>query len=167
MIAPARFLAGFAALTIVFGLAVLLSDAPAYRSLPPQTGVLKLSFSHGADRKAACRKLTPEEIAALPANMRRTEICPRRRPPVEVELIVDGAVLFRETLPPSGIAGDGPSRVYEKFVLPAGEHTIAVALSDNPQLAGFEYDAVRRVDLAVGQNLAIDFSPADGGFVFR
>jgi hypothetical protein len=167
MITPGRFLAGFAVLTIVFALAALLADAPAYRAIAPQTGVLKLSFSHGSDRKAACRKLTAEEIAALPANMRRTEICPRRRPPVDVELRVDGALLYRETLPPSGIAGDGPSRVYEKFTLPAGKHTIAVALSDNPQAAGFEYDDVRQVDLAAGQNLVIDFSPTDGGFVFR
>jgi hypothetical protein len=167
MIAPARFIAGFVALTVVFALAILLSDTPAYRVIPPQTGVLKLSFSHGADRKAACRKLTAEEIAALPANMRRTEICPRRRPPVDVELIVDGETLFRQELPPSGIAGDGPSRVYQKFVLPAGKHTIAVALSDNPQATGFEYDEVRQVDLAAGQNLVIDFSPTDGGFIFR
>lgn len=167
MIAPARFLAGFAVLTIVFALVALLSDAPAYRAIAPQTGIVKLSFSHGSDRKAGCRKLTAEEMAALPANMRRTETCPRRRPPVDVELRVDGELLFRQTLPPSGIAGDGPSRVYEKFVLPAGEHTIAVALSDNPQTAGFEYDEVRQVDLAARQNLVIDFSPTDGGFVFR
>jgi len=167
MIAPARFLAGFAVLTILFALVALLADAPAYRTIPPQTGVLKLSFSHGSDRKAACRKLTAEEMAALPANMRRTEICPRRRPPVDVELRVDGELLFRETLPPSGIAGDGPSRLYEKFVLPAGEHTIAVALGDNPEAAGFEYDDIRQVDLAAGQNLVIDFSLTKGGFVFR
>jgi hypothetical protein len=167
MISTGRFLAGFAVLTIFFALAAQLSDAPAYRTIAPQTGVLKLSFSHGANRKAACRKLSAEEIAALPANMRRTEICPRRRPPVDVELRIDGELVFRETLAPSGIAGDGPSRVYEKFVLPAGEHTIAIAMSDDPRAAGFEYDVVRQVDLAAGQNLVIEFSPTNGGFAFR
>lgn len=167
MISPGRFLAGFGVLTIVFALVALLSDAPAYRAIAPQTGVLKLSFSHGADRKAGCRKLSAEEMAALPANMRRTEICPRRRPPVDVELRIDGELVFRKSLPPSGIAGDGPSQVYEKFLLPAGKHTIALALSDDPQAAGFEYTVVRQIDLAAGQNLVIEFSPADGGFVFR
>jgi hypothetical protein len=167
MISPARFLAGFTVLTIVFALAALLADAPTYRTIMPQSGVLKLSFSHGSDRKAGCRKLTSEELAALPANMRRKEVCPRRRPPVDVELKVDGELLLRQTLPPSGIAGDGPSRLYEKFVLPAGKHTIAVAMSDNPQIEGFEYDEVRQVELAAGQNLVIDFSPTDGGFIFR
>src|SRR3972149_6651163 len=104
---PLRFLGGFATLTVVFALAMLLSDAPVYRVIPPQTGILKLSFTHGADRKAACRQLTAEEIAALPPNMRRTEICPRRRPPVDVELAVDGKLVYRATLPPSGLAGGG------------------------------------------------------------
>jgi hypothetical protein len=165
--AIARMLAGFATLTIAFALVALLSDAPDYRTIPPQTGVLKLSFSHATDRKTGCRKLTAKEIAALPPNMRRTEICPRRRPSVDVELVVDDDLVFRETLPPSGIAGDGPSRVYQKFVLPAGEHTIAVRMRDNPQTTGFDYDTARKVVLAAGQNLVIDFSPADGGFFFR
>ena len=167
MRAVARFLAGFAALTILFAVASLLADAPAYRALAPGLAVLKLSFSRGADRKAACRKLTAEEIAALAPNMRRSEICPRRRPPVDIELSVDGALLVRKTLPPSGIAGDGPSRLYEKFMLPAGKHTIAVALDDNAQQAGFEYDEVRQIELSAGQNLVVDFSPTEGGFVFR
>jgi len=67
MISPGRFLAGFGVLTIVFALVALLSDAPAYRAIAPQTGVLKLSFSHGADRKAGCRKLSAEEMAAIAA----------------------------------------------------------------------------------------------------
>lgn len=167
MIAPGRFLAGFATLTIVFALVALMSDEPDYRSIPPQTGVLKLSFTHGSDRKADCRKLTAEETAALAANMRRKEICPRRRPPVDVELKVDGKLVFRQSLPPSGIAGDGPSRLYEKFVLPAGKHTIAVAMSDNPKSPGFEFEEIRQIDLGAGQNLVIDFSQVDGGFVFR
>jgi len=167
MISPGRLVAGFAVLTIVFVLVASLADTPAYRMIPPGTGILKFSFSHGSDRKAGCRTLSAEELAALPANMRRKEICPRRRPALDVELSVDGQLLFRDTLPPSGIAGDGPSRLYEKFVLPAGRHTISVAMSDNPQIAGFEYDEVREVELAAGQNLVIDFSASEGGFVFR
>ena len=167
MTIPLRIFGGFATLTVVFALAALLSDAPAYRVIPPRTGILKLSFTHGADRKAGCRQLTAEEIAALPANMRRTEICPRRRPPVDVELAVDGNLVYRATLPPSGLAGDGPSRIYEKFLLPAGDHEIAVRLRDNPNTAGFDYETVRQVALAPQQNLVIDFSPNQGGFVFR
>lgn len=167
MIIPIRIFGGFATLTLVIALAVLLSDAPAYRVIPPQTGILKLSFTHGANRRAGCRQLTAEEIAALPPNMRRTEICPRRRPPVDIELAVDGDLVYRAMLPPSGLAGDGPSRAYEKFLLPAGNHEITVKMRDNPTTVGFDYEAVRQVVLAAEQNLVIDFSVTEGGFVFR
>ena len=80
----------FAVLALVFAGVAALTDWPAHRSLPQHTGVLTLSFSHGADRKAACRKATPEELAALPPNMRRPEICPRERPPIRVEFDIDG-----------------------------------------------------------------------------
>src|SRR3990167_11189466 len=99
--------------------------------------------------------------------MRRTEICPRRRPPVDIELVVDGSVIYHTTLPPSGLAGDGPSRVYEKFLLPGGNHEIAVRIRDNPNTVGFDYETVRQGVLAPEQNLVIDFSPNKGGFVFR
>lgn len=75
-----RILAGVIVLTLAFAVAALFSNAPSYRAIPPQSGILKLSFSHAADRRAGCRQLTAEEIGALAPNMRRTEICPRRRP---------------------------------------------------------------------------------------
>jgi hypothetical protein len=125
------------------------------------------SFVHGADRRAECRRLTPEEIARLPANMRRVEECPRRRRPLYVELDVDGRNLYRATLPPTGIAGDGPSRVYQRFVLPAGEHDIAVRMRDTPRTEGFDHARAERIALAADQMFVIDFRPASGEFIFR
>lgn len=46
-------IARFAVLALVFMAVAALSNRPLYRSLPDDTGVLTLSFSHGADRKAA------------------------------------------------------------------------------------------------------------------
>ena len=80
----------FAVLALIFIGAAALSNWPSHRSLPEGVGVLTLSFSHGADRKAACRKATPEELAALPANMRRPEICPRERPAIRIEFDIGG-----------------------------------------------------------------------------
>ena len=164
---PLIWLVRLAALTLVVAGVAGVSDWPAYRSLPEGAGVLTLSFSHGADRKATCRKLSAEEIAALPANMRRPEICPRQRPAVYVELDLDGKRLFAAELPPSGIAGDGPSRVYERFVLPAGRHDVAVRLRDNPASGGFDYSAEQTMDLPPAGHRVIDFRPETGGFVFH
>lgn len=156
-----------AALVLVVAGVAALSDRPMHQSLPEGTGILTLSFSHGASREALCRKLTPEELAKLPANMRRAEHCPRGRPSVLVELEVDGVRLFSADVPPSGIAGDGPSRVYERFALPAGVHDVAVRLRDRPGTADFTYAAERRIELAPAARRVIDFRAESGGFVFH
>src|SRR5262245_16732052 len=101
-----RTLGCFAVLALVFMAVAALSNWPFHRSLPEGVGVLTVSFSHGADRKAACRKATQAELAALPANMRRKEVCPRKRPSIRVELDINGARAFEADVPPAGIAGD-------------------------------------------------------------
>ncbi len=159
-------LGGAFMLAVSLGLAVL-SAWPAWRSLPADTALLRLSFTHGGDRSATCRDRTPEELAALPANMRAKQVCARRRPPVYVELEIDGATVFAEELPPRGLAGSGPSQVYQRFPLPAGEHDIAVRLRDRPDTEGFDYAAETRVTLAPAQSFVIDFRSEAGGFVFQ
>ena len=157
---------GFAVLAVFFAGAATLSDQPRHRSLPEGFGVLTLSFSHGADRKAGCRKATPEELAALPPNMRRPEICPRERPAVRVEFELDGKSAFAADVPPSGIAGDGPSRVHERFVLPIGSYEIAIRMRDRPG-ESFDWEASRIVEIGAADHRVIDFRPDAGGFVFH
>lgn len=149
---------------VIVGAAVL-SAWPAWRAVPEGMAVLKLSFSHGGERD--CRELTAAELAKLPPNMRKREVCDRRRAPVRVELDIDGTRVFAAALPPSGLSGDGPSRVYERFELPAGTYRIALRLRDTARDAGFTHTARREITLAPGQSLAVDFAPASGGFVFH
>lgn len=160
-----RLILGTLAMAALITGAAALSAWPAYRSLPEGAAMLKLSFSHGGARN--CRPMTEAELAKLPPNMRRKQICERRRAAVHVVLEIDGAPAFRAELPPSGLAGDGPSRVYEKFTLPAEPHQIAVRLRDSGRAEGFDHAAERRVELAPGQSFVIDFSPVAGGFVFN
>ena len=156
---------GILVTTAVTAAAAVLSAWPAVRVIPENTAVVKLSFSHGGER--ACRQLTGAELAELPKNMRRKEICDRRRAPVYVELEIDGAPSFAASLPPTGLAGDGQSRVYERFLVPAGSHDFALRLRDTARDEGFTFTAKRRITLAQGQSLAIDFAPAAGGFTFN
>jgi len=157
-------LGGLLTTAVIVGAAVL-SAWPAYRTVPEGMAVVKLSFTHGGERR--CRELTEAEMAELPANMRRREVCDRARPPVHVEMEIDGRLAFAAALPPTGLSGDGPSRVYERFPLPAGRHAIALRLRDTAEDRGFTHTARRAVTLAPGQSLAIDFEPAAGGFVFH
>ena len=168
MIGPLRIAGQFGLVAALFAGVVSLADWPVYRATPAGSAVVVFTFVHGADRRAQCRKLSPEEIARLPRNMRRTEECPRRRQPLYVELDVDGRNLYRASLPPTGIAGDGPSRVYQRFVLPAGPHDIAVRMRDTPRTDGFDHARSERVALAADQMLVVDFRAEGGGeFVFR
>ena len=157
---PAQLLV-YAALGV--GLAYFSSD-PAYRQLSPEAAVLTLSFSHAGERATPCRKLSPEEIAALAANMRRAEQCPRARVDVVVELTLDGKPLYHAALVPSGIARDGASTVLERFVVSAGRHHLQAKLRDSRRTEGYDYEFDDTIELARGHNLVIDFRADTGGF---
>lgn len=140
------------------------ASSPAYTHVDPGAAEITLSFSHAGDRVAPCRRLTPEEIAALPPNMRRPTDCPRERVPVVVELLLDGELVYREALPPAGLAGDGASTAYERFVVAPGTRELLVRLRDSRREEGFDYRMMEMVELAPGQNLVIDFRAETGGF---
>jgi len=167
MIRPVRLALQFAVLAALFAAVAALADWPRYRQIPGDSGVVMLSFVHGADRRAQCRRLSPEEIAKLPPNMRKVQDCPRERPPLYVELDLGNRTIYRATLPPTGIAGDGPSRVYQRFTVPTGDYELAVRMRDTPRASGFDYEAKQHISLAPGQLFVIDFSGDSKQFVFR
>lgn len=167
MIHPLRLMVQFAVILALFAAVSAFAARPVYRQTPPGSAVVVLTFVHGADRKADCRRLTPQEIAKLPPNMRRVEECPRGRRPLYVELDLGGRSVYRASLPPTGIAGDGPSRVYERFVMPAGEYDVAVRLRDTARTEGFDHERKGRIVLTPDQLFVIDFRSESGEFVFR
>lgn len=156
---------GIMTLALCLGVA-WLSVSPAWQTVPDNMALLRLSFTHSGDRSAICRDRTSEELAKLPPNMRQTQVCDRRRPPIYVELEVDDALIYAAESAPSGLAGSGPSRLYERLLLPAGVHEVTVRMRDNPASDAFGYEATRKVDLQPGQNFVIDFRK-DSGFVFK
>jgi hypothetical protein len=144
------------------------SNAPAYTHLDPEKALLKVSFSHGAPRQAACRERSAEELAKLPPNMRRKMDCPRVRPPVALELVLDGAPLLEAALPPTGLSGDGPSRIYRTFPVAAGPHVVTARLRDTLRTdGGWDYERSISVELEPAQSFVVDFHADAGGFIFR
>jgi len=142
------------------------STSPPYQHQAPDTALIKLTFSHAGARQSECRRLKPEEIAALAPNMRRAMDCPRERVPLLVELLLDEKVLYRAELPPTGLAKDGPSSVYQGFIVDAGTHLLTARLRDTKRETGFDYETQRLIELAPQQNLVIDFRVDSGGFLF-
>ena len=152
--------AGFALVVAIF------SYWPPYARIDSDSAVIKLSFSHAGDLREPCRTLSPEELAKLAPNMRSGVDCPRERVPVVVELEIDGERAYHAALDPSGLAGDGPSSVYERFEVPAGPHRIRVRLRDTRRESGFDHEGTTDVGLAPRQSFVIDFRAELGGFQF-
>lgn len=142
-----------------------LSGWPVWQAMPEDHALIRLSFTQSGVRN--CRDRTPDELAALPRNMRQTQLCDRRRAPVRVELDLNGKTVFAKELPPGGLSGSGPSRVYQRFEVPAGSYDIALRLRDDPALEGFTSTAIRHVQLAPGQSLAVDYKAEAGGFILH
>jgi hypothetical protein len=162
-----RLAGQFSIIAALFTAVAWLSDRPIYRQIPERSAVMMLTFVHGADRRGECRRLSPEEIARLPPNMRRVQDCPRVRRPIYVELDVDGRNIYRANLPPTGIAGDGPSRVYQRFVLPTGRYDVAVRMRDTARAEGFDHERHETIDFASNQLFVIDYRSESGEFIFR
>ena len=166
MLSPVRILGQF----IWYGLFALFigyfSALPVYTHARPDMGLLKLSFSHAGAPKTECRRLSQEELNALPPNMRRPIDCPRERVSLLVELEVDGELIYQDWRPPSGLAGDGASTVYERFPVEPGSHRITVRMRDSRRREGFDYQIEDVVEIRPKQNFVIDFERSTGGFKF-
>ena len=154
----------------VYGVIALCLGAfatwPSYRAFPEDKARLMISFSHGGQRVGDCRKLTPEEIAQVAANMRRAEVCPRGRQPIVVEMRLSEQLLYSDSVPPTGIAGDGASQVYRGFTVDPGTYLLRVALRDSPRSDGFDYERETEITLEPGQSFVVDFRAEMGGFLF-
>lgn len=154
------------AYALFVGVIGYFATRPAYTHLDPDMAVIKLSFSHAGAHREECRRLSQEELNALPPNMRRPTDCPRARVALLVELELDGAQIYRKTLPPSGLAGDGASTAYKKFPVTAGRHRLVARLRDSRRSEGYDYQKTADITLKPQQNLVIDFRPELGGFLF-
>lgn len=152
----------FAVVALVLG---TLSAAPSYTHMTQDEAMIKVSFSHGADRKIPCVKRTREELMALPPNMRRPMSCTRERLPVYVEVMVDNKQVIAESLPPMGLAKDGRSQIYTTFKVTPGTHRVAIGIRDSRRTEGFDYELERVIELAPRQNLVVDFHGDRGIFL--
>lgn len=162
-----RLTGQFVVILLLFSAVAAFANWPIYRQIPEGHAVVVLTFVHGADRKAECRTRSPAEIAKLAPNMRRLLDCPRGRPAIYVELDLAGKSIYRATLPPSGIASDGNSRVYQRFVVPAGQYQVAVRMRDTPRTEGFDHQRNETVTLVREQMFVVDFRSETGDFIFR
>jgi len=164
----ARLLRLFGQAVVYLGTALLLgyfSNAPSYTNFPPGEAALRINIVHSAKHRQACRRLTAEEIAKLAPNMRKTEVCERGRLSVWIEMSLDGRALVAQALPPTGLSGDGPSKLDRRFPLAPGTYHLELRMRDSAREAGYDYELTRDITLGPQQSLVIDFRPEAGGFI--
>lgn len=160
--------AGQLALYGLFAAAIgVFSQWPPYRPLEPGQALIKLSFTRVGKPVGDCRKPSEAELAKLPPTMRPTEICPRERSPITVQVDIDGRRVLERTAPPTGLKKDGAAALYERMVVPAGERRIAVRLSDDVRARATPYEREALVRLDAGQVLVIDFDADKGGIMIQ
>jgi hypothetical protein len=153
---PVRLVGQAAAGALFAATAGLLSQWPQYSPLPEDHGELKLSMAHLTERLEACKQLSPEELAALPPNMRIPEKCPRRRTDAVIELAFNGQMLLSESVRPVGLARGGRTYLQARWGLPAGEYELELRLRDTPRESGFDHVQRFRLELAAGESALLD-----------
>ncbi len=159
---------GQAILYILFAAFIgYFSTAPAYQHLPPDQALLRLSFRAPGQLTTDCRPRSPEELAKMSPQLRAQMDCPRERSPVHVRVDLDGKLVLDETFAPAGLRRDGAASGYRRQPIPAGEHLLRVQVNDSVRVKGFNHEAERRIKLAPGQVVLIDFVPDQGGVVIR
>ena len=142
------------------------STEPKFSAIAQDQALVRLSFIHAAERRQPCRERSAVELAKLAPNMRAALDCPRERASVLVELELDGKLLVRREVAPSGLQRDGNAVLYERLSVPSGRHRIVARLRDRAK-GDFNYVREATLDLQPGSALLIDFVAAQGGFVFR
>ena len=148
-------------------LLVEFATAPTHEFMKSDSAQIKMAFIHKGPTITECRRLTPQEIAALPPHMRKPSDCPRERLPIRLEVELDSKTLFAKDLPPTGLFGDGPASIFAIFNVTPGQHLLKVRLRDSRRETGFDHELTSQITVVPRQNMVIDFAASEGGLVLR
>jgi hypothetical protein len=140
---------------------------PRYEYASAELATIKVSVSHATRHVKPCVLLTPQQIAELPPNMRRTESCERKRLPLTMEVEVDGDIMLRVDAEPSGLWGDGPASVYERFEVAPGVHVLTTRLRDTDRAGGWDYVRSDEVFFQPGRYFSVTFRAENEGISYR
>lgn len=156
-------------LTYLLFIAVIgyFSTEPGYTNIPLDSALIKFTFAHPGKRLDPCTQRTPEEMANLPPQKRFNMKCSRERSPLQVELLMDGQMIYQAEIPAKGLKHDLPSPIYQRFTIPTGRHELLVRMRDDVRDEEFSYTSAKTMDFAPLQVVVIDFDDANKEFTFR
>ena len=163
---PLRFLLQAFNYSLFMGLVWFFASSPSIRLIAEDEAKLTIAFAHAGQLREPCRMLSQEELNKLAPNMRKIDDCPRERSPVTIEAELDGASVYKASLPPPGLFGDGGVDVFYSAKIPAGEHQLNLKMNDSVRVEGFNHQCARLVTVDPAQILLIGFD-SKRGFVIR
>lgn len=103
----------------------VLSFAP-YTAERDAGAVVRLAWRARGERVRDCRRLTPEELAKLPAHMRQEEVCEGRILPYRLAVQVDDHTTVDRLIHGAGAREDRPLYVFQDLAVRPGVHRIAI-----------------------------------------
>ena len=142
------------------------ATSPSIRILAEDEAVITIAFGHAGDLREPCRKLSYDELAKLPPNMRKPEDCPRERSPVVIEASLDGKTIYNKSLQPPGLFNDGGVNVYFSGKIPAGNHRVEIKMDDSVRKEGFNHTFEQDINIKPAQILLVNFD-SQKGFVIQ
>jgi len=114
--------------TVVAALAIAAASQWSVRAGSDQA-LVRLSWRAEPIRVEECRTLTDEELAEIPAHMRRSEECTGLYVDYELRLVIDGREAYVDTIAPAGMRRDRPIYVIHDEPILAGDHEVTVRFS--------------------------------------
>ena len=147
-----------ALLYVLFFLPIVwLTHLPVHRHLDEGMAELKIAVRHAGAIVGACTPVTAGVYTPLPGDKKRPEICPRKRSPLQLELIMDGETLYRATVVAPGLHHDGVASIYRRFTVPVGSHHLQLRMNDDAAVEGYAWVFEQKVDLKPAQVMVASF----------
>jgi hypothetical protein len=137
--------------------AVVLVAVAATSQLPagatPASGALRLAWRLPGQSWLDCRPLTADQIARLPAHMRRTQDCRTVYLSYRLRAWIDGRLAVDRGISPLGARGDRPLYVEEDLALAPGRHDVRVEFTprDDPRHVGRTLEFGAPVEVTAGR----------------
>jgi hypothetical protein len=121
-----RIAGGVLALLLALGLAA--ASAVPLSTHPSPDARIRVAFSARPERLETCRTLTPEELAGVPAHMRRSQVCEGTSARYRLVVAREGRLLHSTTLRGGGLRHDRRLYVLHDVRVPSGPAVIEVRL---------------------------------------
>lgn len=159
---PLQFLLQLINYSAFMALIWFFSSAPSVYPIGEDEAMITIAFAHAGQLREPCRMLSQEELNELPPNMRKLDECPRERSPVTIEVVLDGNLIYSESLQPPGLFGDGGVDIFYSVKIPAGDHHLILKMNDSVRIEGFNHRFEQAVRVDPARILLVSFQKRKG-----